>query len=46
MNLVSIIKGILNVQKKIDITTLPSQGLFYKNDFEIYIKKAELEDVI
>jgi hypothetical protein len=46
MSLFNIIKGILNVQKKIDVSSLPSQGLFYKDDFEIYIKKAELEDII
>jgi len=46
MNLISIIKGILNVQKKVDVKTLPSQGLFYNDDFEIYIKKANLEAVI
>ena len=46
MNLISIIKGILNVQKRIDVSILPSRGLFYKNDFEIYIRKASLEDVI
>jgi hypothetical protein len=46
MSLISIIKGILNVQKRIDVSILPSQGLFYKDDFEIYIKKAPLEDII
>jgi len=46
MNLISIIKGILNVQKKIDIKQLPSQGLFYEDDFEIHIKKAKIEDII
>lgn len=46
MSLISIIKGILNVQKKIDVLTLPSQGMFYKDDFEIYIKKADLEDIV
>lgn len=46
MNLISIIKGILNVQKKIDVKSLPSQGLFYNDDFEVYIKKANLEDII
>lgn len=46
MSLISIIKGILNLQKKIDVSTLPSQGLFYKSDFEIHIKKASLEDII
>jgi hypothetical protein len=46
MSLISIIKGILNVQKKIEVSTLPSQGMFYKDDFEIYITKANLEDII
>lgn len=46
MNLVNLLKGLLNLQKKIDIKTLPSQGLFYKDDFEIYIKKADIEDII
>ena len=46
MNLVNLLKGLLNLQKKIDIKTLPSQGLFYKDDFEITIKKADVEDII
>ena len=46
MSLLSIIKGILNLQHKIDLKKLPSQGLFYKDDFEIQIKKAELSDII
>jgi hypothetical protein len=46
MSLFNIIKGILNVHKKIETYQLPSQGFFYKSDFEIYIKKADLEDVI
>lgn len=46
MNLTSIIKGMLNIQKKIDIQKLPSQGLFYKKDFELFIKKANIEDII
>ena len=46
MSLTSIIKGILNIQKKIDLKTLPSQGIFYNDGFEIYIKKANLEDII
>lgn len=31
---------------KLDIKTLPSQGLFYKPDFEINIKKATKEDIL
>jgi hypothetical protein len=46
MSLISIIKGILNLQKKIEVKKLPSQGIFYHDDFEISIKKADIEDVI
>ena len=46
MSLSNILKGILNLQKKIDLKTLPSQGLFYKDDFELWIKKADVEDII
>lgn len=46
MSLLSLIKGLLNLQKKIDTKILPSQGLFYKNDFEIQIKRADVEDII
>ncbi len=46
MNLTSLLKTILNLQKKLDISILPSQGLFYKDDFEIHIKKADIEDII
>jgi len=40
------IKSLLNLQKKIDLKTLPSQGYFYKDDFELYIRKANMEDII
>lgn len=46
MGLSEILRSLLNQPKKIDITQLPSQGVFYKKDFEIKIKKADLEDVI
>lgn len=46
MSLQNIIKEILNLQKKIDKSILPSQGLFYKDDFQISIKKANMEDII
>jgi hypothetical protein len=46
MSLTNILRGILNLQKKINVKTLPSQGLFYKDDFEIWIKKADVEDII
>ena len=38
MNLLNLVKNLLNLQKKIDKKELPSQGLFYKDDFEIIIK--------
>lgn len=46
MSLTNILRGILSLNKKIDIKTLPSQGLFYKDDFELWIKKADVEDII
>jgi hypothetical protein len=54
MNIVSILNskisnlvaGLLNHNKKIDIATLPSQGIFYEDDFEIKIKKASVDDII
>lgn len=46
MSLTNVIKSILNLQKKINTHILPSQGLFYKDDFEIWIKKADIEDII
>jgi hypothetical protein len=32
-------------QKRLDVKFLPSQGLFYDNDFSIYIKKASKENI-
>jgi len=46
MNLVNLLKGLLNLQRKVDVKSLPSQGLFYKDDFEIIIKKADVGDII
>ena len=46
MTLSNILKGILNLQKEVDIKILPSQGLFYKDDFKVFIKKASIEDII
>ncbi len=46
MNFLNLLKSLLNLQKKIDTKILPSQGLFYKNDFEIIIKKADVADII
>lgn len=44
--LYDILRGVLNLQKKLDKKSLPSLGLFYPDDFNISIKKATLEDII
>lgn len=46
MNLVNLLKGLLNLQRKVNVKSLPSQGLFYGDDFEIIIKKADVGDII
>lgn len=46
MSLINLIKGLLNLQIRLDKKTLPSQGIFYKDDFEICIKKADIADII
>jgi len=45
MGLSEIISQMLNGQKKIETNKLPSQGLFYKDDFKLWIKKAEDKDI-
>lgn len=46
MNLLNLVKNLLNLEKKIDKKSLPSQGLFYKTDFEVSIKRAEKDDIL
>ena len=46
MNLLNLIKEFLNINEKVNTKILPSQGLFYKDDFEIWIKKADIGDII
>jgi len=41
-----IIKSIFGLEKKIEINTLPSQGIFYNKDMEIYISKVDTESII
>ncbi len=45
MNLYNLVRSLLGTYKEIDKTKIPSQNLFYKDDFSIRIKKAELEDI-
>lgn len=46
MGIVEIMKGLLSTTKKIETNNLPTQGLFYKPDFVLRIKKADVEDII
>lgn len=46
MSLIGLVKNLLNLQKKINPKILPSQGLFYKDDLELWIKKADMEDIL
>jgi hypothetical protein len=51
MGLMSLLKSLIGLKerdkKSISINTsiLPSQGIFYKKDFEIFIKSANIEDI-
>jgi predicted RNA-binding protein YlqC (UPF0109 family) len=42
----NIFKSMLTQKKEVDLKKLPSMGLFYKDDFKIWIKKASIEDII
>jgi hypothetical protein len=46
IGLYEVIKGLLTETKPIILNQLPSQGVFYKSDFKIKIKKADVEDII
>ena len=46
MGLLEVLRTLLTETKKIEILDLPSRGLFYKDDFKIKIKKADIEDII
>lgn len=45
MKLLNIFSGMFNKFKSIDKKILPSRGLFYKDDFNLKIKKASIEDI-
>lgn len=42
---IGFIKCAFGIEKNIDVKTLPSQGLFYRKDFSIRIKKVSKEDI-
>jgi len=46
MKIIDFIKGIFVKKKTIDIKNLPSQGLFYKDNFKITIKKVDKKEVL
>ena len=45
MGFLNYIHGLLGFRKEVDLTKLPSLGLFYKDNFKIWIKKTDDEDV-
>jgi hypothetical protein len=46
LKLFEILSGLVNVKKDFDVRKLPSQGLFYNEDFKLQIKKADIKDII
>lgn len=46
MRLTDFIKRIFIKKKKVEIKNLPSQGLFYKDDFKISIKKVDIKEIV
>ena len=46
MSLIDLLKGLFHLRKKVDVKKLPSQGIFYNDDFKIFIKKAKYEDIL
>lgn len=45
LSVYNILKDLIFYQKKIDKSKLPSQSLFYKDDLNIFIKRAKEEDI-
>jgi hypothetical protein len=46
MNLFSLIRNLVDGSKVLDISSLPTRGYFYPEDFVVKIKKANDEDII
>lgn len=46
MNILNLIGSLVSKKKKLDIKSLPSQALFYKEDFELMIRKATIEEIV
>ena len=45
MRLTNFIRRIFIKKKKVEIKNLPSQGLFYKDDFNISIKRVNIKEI-
>lgn len=45
MNIFEILSGLTSQKKRLKLESLPSIGLFYSDDFKIWIKKATVEDI-
>lgn len=46
MEIATLLKSLIGINKKLKLEEFPSRGLFYPNGFEIWIKKASMEDII
>lgn len=46
MTLTNILKGLMIERKEIHLTDLPTQGYFYPIDMKLFIKSAEMEDIM
>lgn len=46
MNLITLIKNLVEGYKQFSISSLPTKGYFYPKDFSMKIKKAKEEDII
>lgn len=45
MNIIKLVRSLVTYSKEIDVKILPSQGLFYPDDFKIKIKKVTHDEI-
>lgn len=46
MEIMNLLNSLVSTTKEIDLKKLPSLGIFYKDDFNISIKKADINDIL
>lgn len=46
MGILEVLQNLLRQTKNVDLKKLPSQGIFYPDDFQIKLKKVPLEDIV